>query len=150
MAKKTKKATSTKAETPAQPEPEAASPTPEPPTGRPDKEACRWAMFCHLAGLAWMLVWLVPVIGGVVGTLILWQIKKDDDPFIDRAGKWAFNFQLSMLIYLAVSALLCFACIGVVLVPTVIILNVAFTIIAAIRAADGKDYDYPLTIDFVK
>ena len=116
----------------------------------PGKDACQWAMFCHLAGLAWMITWLLPIIGGVVGTLIIWQVKKDDDPFIDKSGRQAFNFQLSMLIYFAVSALLCFVIIGFLLVPIVVVLNVIFTIMAAIRAGDGKYYKYPLSIGFIK
>ena len=114
------------------------------------KDARQWAMFCHLAGLAWMVAWLLPVIGGVVGTLIVWQVKKDDDPFIDENGRRAFNFQLSMLIYFAGSMLLCLLLIGFLLVPTVVVLNIVFTIIAAIRAGDGKDYRYPLSIEFIK
>ena len=111
------------------------------------KKARQWAMFCHIAGLAWMVWWLAPVIGGVIGTLIVWQVKKDDDPFIDQHGRRAFNFQLSMLIYCLV---LCITVIGVFLAPVVGILDIVFTIIAAIRASDGKDYQYPLTIPFIK
>ena len=104
-------------------------------------------MFCHLAGLAWMVWWIMPVIGGVIGTLIIWQVKKDDDAFLDEHGKRAFNFQLSMLIYWAG---LCVTVIGILLVPVVAILSVVFTIIAAIRASNGRDYKYPLSIKFVK
>ena len=111
------------------------------------KDARQWGMFCHLAGLAWMVVWLLPIIGGVVGTLIVWQVKKDDDPFIDRSGRRAFNFQLSMLIYCAG---LCVTVIGVFLLPVVAILDIVFTIIAALRASNGKDYRYPLSIEFIK
>lgn len=111
------------------------------------RDARQWAMFCHLAGLAWMIAWLLPIIGGVVGTLIVWQVKKDDDPFIDKSGKRAFNFQLSMLIY---SVGLTITIIGIFLLPVVAILDIVFTIIAALRAGDGKDYRYPLSIEFIK
>ena len=113
------------------------------------KDARQWAMFCHLAGLAWM-TWLLPVIGGVVAVLIIWHLKRDDDPFIDENGRRAINFQLSMLIYFAASGLLCFVIIGLLLVPVVIVLNIIFTIIAAIKAGDGKYYKYPLSIKFIK
>jgi len=82
-----------------------------------------------------------------VGTLIIWQVKKDDDPYIDEHGKRAFNFQLSMLIYAV--GLTC-TVIGVFLVPVVAVLDIVFVIIAAIRADNGKDYNYPLSIRFVK
>lgn len=111
------------------------------------RETRQWAMFCHLAGLAWMVCWMAPVVGGVIGTLIIWQIKKDDHPYLDAHGKRAFNFQLSMLIY---AAGLCVTVIGIFLLPVVAVLDVVFTLIAAIRANNGRDYSYPLSIEFVK
>lgn len=110
------------------------------------RDARKWAMFCHLAGLAWM-TWLLPLIGGVVAVLIIWQVKKDDHPFIDENGRRAINFQLSMLIYTVALAI---TVIGIFLLPLVAILDIVFTIVAAIRAGDGKYYKYPLTIEFIK
>lgn len=114
------------------------------------RDARTWGMWCHLAGLAWMLVWLVPIIGGVVGALVVWQIKRDEDAFIDEQGKEALNFQISMLLYWAVAMALCLTCIGFVLVPIVAVLDVIFAIIAAIKAGQGQSYRYPLSIRFIK
>jgi hypothetical protein len=107
-------------------------------------------MFCHLAGLAWLIWWIVPAIGGVVGALIIWQIKKDQHAFVDEQGKEAFNFQSSMLIYGLVAGLLCFACLGFVLLPAVMIVDIVFVIIAAIKANNGEHCRYPLSIRFIK
>jgi len=119
----------------------------------PRKEANRdarmWAMFCHLSGLA-LFIPVLPVIGNVIAPLIIWQIKKDDYPFVDEQGKEAVNFQLSILIYGIVAGLFCFACIGFVLVPAVIVFDVIFLLIAAVKANDGYHYHYPLTIRFIK
>lgn len=115
-----------------------------------NKDARMWAMFCHLAGLGWLLWWIVPIIGGVIGALIMWQIKKDTHPFVDEHGKEAFNFQTSMLIYWAIAVLLCFTCIGFFLLPLVMILDIVFAIIAAVKANNGHHYRYPLTIRFIK
>lgn len=112
--------------------------------------ARNWSMLCHLAGLGWLLWWIVPLIGGIVGPLIVWQIKKDEDAFIDQNGKEALNFQISMLMYFIISGLLCFACIGFVLVPAVAIADAVFAIIASIKAGSGQAYKYPLTIRFIK
>lgn len=111
-----------------------------------DKDACTWAMLCHIAGMAWFIV---PVIGGVIGPLIIWQTKKDQRPFVDQHGKEALNFQISMLIYWIVAGLLCLACVGCVLVPLVAIADIVFAIIAAVKAANGEMYRYPLTIRFI-
>jgi len=108
-----------------------------------------WAMFCHLVGLAAILP-IVPIFGGAIGALIIWQIKKDDFPFVNEQGKEALNFQISILIYAIVSGLLIFACVGAFLLPAVIIFDIVFLIIAAIKANNGFHYRYPLCIRFIK
>jgi hypothetical protein len=118
-------------------------------TTETDKDARTWAMFCHLAGLCF-LVPIVPVIGGIIGPLIVWQIKKEEFGFVDDQGKEAVNFQISILIYALVSGLLCFACVGFVLLPAVYIFDLVFMLIAAVKANDGERYRYPLTIRFIK
>jgi len=82
--------------------------------------------------------------------LIIWQIKKNEHPFMDEQGKEAVNFQISMLIYGIIAGLLCFACVGFVLVPAVVIVDVIFLLIAAVKANNGEHYRYPLTIRFIK
>jgi hypothetical protein len=113
---------------------------------KPSKDACTWAMLCHIFGLGWCII---PGIGGVIGSLIVWQIKKDQYPFVDVHGKEALNFQISMLIYGAISFLLIFVICGAFLLPLVIIADIVFTIIAAIKAGQGESYRYPLSIRFV-
>ena len=113
----------------------------------PSKDACTWAMLCHIVGLGWLIV---PAIGGIIGPLIVWQIKKDLSPFVDQNGKEALNFQISMLIYAIVAALLIMACVGSFLLPLVLIADIVFAIIAAVKSANGQTYRYPLTIRFIK
>jgi len=114
-----------------------------------NRDARMWAMFCHLAGLAAFLP-VAPVLGGVIAPLIIWQIKKDDFAFVDEQGKEAVNFQISIILYAIGAALLCFACIGIALLPAVCIFDVVFLLIAALKANDGVHYRYPLTIRFIK
>ena len=113
------------------------------------RDARMWAMFCHLAGLAAFLP-VTPVLGGIIAPLIIWQIKKDDFAFVNEQGKEAVNFQISIILYALGAALLCFACIGVFLLPAVCIFDVVFLLIAAVKANDGVHYRYPLTIRFIK
>jgi len=112
-----------------------------------NKEACMWAMFCHLAGLC---VFVVPFVGNIVGPLILWQIKKDEYPFVDEQGKGAVNFQISMTIYGLISAALSFVCVGFFLLAAVGVVDLVFLLIAAVKANNGQHYRYPLTIRFIK
>jgi len=122
------------------------------PLGREANPKARmWAMFCHLAGFAWILP-ITPAFGSVLGPLILWLIKKNDYAFVDDQGQEAVNFQITMFLYGAVAALLMFLCVGFVLLPAVVVLDVIFTVIAAIKANDGYHYryPYPLIIRFIK
>jgi uncharacterized protein len=114
-----------------------------------NRDARRWAMFCHLAGLIAFLP-VAPVLGGLIAPLIIWQIKKDDFQFVDEQGKEVVNFQISMLLYGVVAGLLCFICIGFVLLPAVCIVDVVFLLIAGVKANSGEHYRYPLAIRFIK
>jgi uncharacterized protein len=114
-----------------------------------NKDARMWAMFCHLAGLC-VLLPIAPVIGSIIGPLVIWLIKKEEFPFVDEQGKEALNFQISITIYAVVSALLCFACVGFVLLPAVYLFDLIFLIIASVKTNNGEHYRYPLTIRFVK
>ena len=149
-------------ETPQNPKPDAGrpqGPTDMPPIvdrfgplGREaDPKARMWAMLCHLAGLAWILP-ITPAFGSVLGPLIVWLIKKNDHPFVDEQGKEALNFQITMLIYGVVAAVLMLLCIGFLLLLAVAIVDVVFTVIAAIKANDGYHYryPYPLIIRYIK
>ena len=137
-------------ETPAEQETSAEQPETvqeSPGSKEVNKDARMWAMICHLAGLAGLVV---PVVGCIIGPLIVWQIKKEEFPFVDEQGKEAVNFQISMLIYGIVAGLLCFACVGFVLLPAVAIFDLIFLLIAAVKANNGEHYRYPLTIRFIK
>ena len=86
----------------------------------------------------------------VVGPLIVWLIKRDQDPFIDENGKEAVNFQLTMFIAMMVSVALVFIAIGIILLPAIALFNIIMTIINGIKAANGEMPRYPLTYRFLK
>jgi len=130
---------------PEQVQVEAAPPSPG--SKEINKDARMWAMFCHLAGLAGLVV---PIVGNIVAPLVIWQIKKDDFPFVGEQGKEAVNFQISMSMYGFVAALLCFVCIGIPLLVAVYVVDVVFLLIAAVKANNGLHYRYPLTIRIIK
>ena len=103
-------------------------------------------MFVHLS----TLLGLVIPFGNIALPLIVWQVKKAEMPGIVSHGKQATNFQISMTIYAAVSAMLMIIGIGIFLFAGLMILDVIFTVKAALAARDGKSYQYPLTIQFIK
>jgi len=113
----------------------------------PSAEARKWGMLCHLSALVGLLA---NGIGFLVGPLIVWALKKDTDPFVNVQGKEAVNFQITMLIAAAISALLMLVVIGFVLIGIVALLMIIFPIIGAVKANSGESYRYPLTIRFIK
>ncbi len=118
-----------------------------------NNNARMWAMFCHLAGLAGFIVPVV--LSGIIAPLIVWQVKKDEHPFIDEQGKEALNFQISIALYAVIGVGVCIiTCIGTILIPfvagAVYLVNLIFMIIAAIKANNGEHYRYPLCIRFIK
>lgn len=104
------------------------------------KDARMWGMLCHLLGL----------FTSFVGPLIIWLLKKEEDPFIDNQGKEALNFQITVVIASIVSGLLTFICIGVFLAIAVGIVDIIFCIMAAVKANGGEAYRYPVSIRFIK
>jgi uncharacterized Tic20 family protein len=105
-----------------------------------NKDARMWGMFAHLSAFTAVLT---AGIGAIVGPLIIWQIKKEQYPFVEDQGKESLNFQITMLIYSLVASLTLFLCIGTILLPAVAIVDIVFTIVAAIKANDGIRYRYP-------
>ena len=123
-------------------------------TGEIDKEERKWAMFCHLAGLAGLSP-ILPAVGCAVAPLVIWQLKADEFPFVAVQGRRAVNFQLSMLLYAAIGTIICFvSLIGVFLIPVVFcifgLVDLIFVLIAAVKANRGQHYRYPFTIRFFK
>jgi uncharacterized Tic20 family protein len=113
------------------------------------KDARMWAMFCHLGGLAGLIP-VTPIFGSIIAPLIIWQIKKEEFGFVDEHGKEAVNFQISILIYALAAGILCFLCVGFVLLAAVYTFDLVFILIAAVKSNNGEHYRYPLTIRFFK
>ncbi len=97
-------------------------------------------MLCHLLGLFTCFI----------GPLIIWLIKKDEDPFVDNQGKEALNFQITVAIAFIVSGLLALVCVGVFLGIAVGIADLVFCIVAAAKANSGQAYRYPVSIRFIR
>ncbi|MBP3959405.1 DUF4870 domain-containing protein [Gemmata sp. G18] len=110
-----------------------------------EKKAREWGMFLHLSLFAGHVIPL----GGIIVPIVIWQMKKDELPKIDRHGKNAVNWLISFALYFIISAVLCLVFIGFVLLPVVVVLGIVFPIIAAMKANEGRVWKYPLAIPFL-
>ena len=98
-----------------------------------------WATLVHVGGI------LFNFLPSVIGYVVL----KDRGPFIHAHTTSALNFQLTLLIAYAVGAVTSIAVIGIFILIAAGILNVVFSILAAVAANQGQLYTYPLSIKFV-
>ena len=99
-----------------------------------------WAVAAHL----------VPLLGvSFVGPLIIWLIKREDDPFVEHHSREALNFQISVLIYGIVLALLIWLIIPILLLLALAIFAFVAPIVGAVKAANGNTFRYPLTIRLI-
>jgi uncharacterized Tic20 family protein len=116
------------------------------PGGTPTKEERTWGMVAHLLGLSG---YIVPM-GNVLGPLVLWLARKDDSAFVADQARESLNFQITMLIAALISAALLCVFIGIFLLAGVVVIDLVFVIIAAMRANEGELYRYPWTLRLVR
>ena len=126
--------------------------------------------------------------GNYIFPIILWTSKKEQSEFVDHNGKQVLNFQLSILIYSLILAMIAIPIflytvlknisindiindrhiifenfdygnsIGILTVGVLALLIIAcikiaeffLVIYAAVKASNGEEYNYPMTIPFLK
>ena len=115
------------------------SPTPSP-------EARQWAMFCHFAAFAGLLI----PFGNLLGPLVVWQLKRESDPYVDAQGREALNFQLTLSLALMLCGLLAWLVIGFPLMALVSVVGLVLTVIGGIKANEGRPWRYPFCLRFLR
>jgi len=101
------------------------------------------AMLSHLSAF-------VAFVGipSLVGPLVVWLLNRDD-PYVEAQAKDALNFNISFFLYGLVAAISIIVLVGIVALPAVLITWFVLVIVASVKAANGENYRYPLTIEFV-
>jgi uncharacterized Tic20 family protein len=115
-------------------------------TEMPNREERMWAMLCHLVCFA---QFMIPM-GGIIGPLTVWLIKREEFPLVDDQGKEALNFQISVFIYAMIFAILILVIIGIPLLIFLGIFEIVMIIVAAVKANEGVPYRYPLNLRLIK
>ncbi len=101
------------------------------------------AMLSHLSAF-------VAFVGipSLVGPLVVWLLNRDD-PYVEAQAKDALNFNISFLLYGVVAAISIIVLIGIIALPAVVVTWFVLVIVASVKAANGENYRYPFTIQFV-
>ena len=115
------------------------------PSGTPSKEQRNWAMFAHLSAL---LVYPT-LIGGIVGPLVIWLMRRDDMPFAADQAKETLNFQITVYLAGLVCGILMLLVIGFFLAVILVIAHIVLTLVAAVKASEGVAYRYPFNLRLI-
>lgn len=107
----------------------------------------KYLVLCHGAAL---LGFFLPGVGFILGPLIIWIWKKDSIENVDEHGKAALNFQISCVVYWLVGWALTSVGIGFFILTSLGFVWFICVIFAALRAVDGRLFQYPLLINFIK
>ena len=101
------------------------------------------AMLSHLSAF-------VAFVGipSLVGPLVVWLLNRDD-PYVEAHAKDALNFNISFFLYGLAAAISIILLVGIIALPAVLVTWFVLVIVASVKAANGEDYRYPFTIQFV-
>jgi len=119
-------------------------PVPAPAPG--GKEERQWIVALHASAL---IGFIIPV-GNIIAPLVIWLLKKPEFPTLDPIGRAVLNFQISWTIWMIVSIVI--AAVGSCLIVPIFlpiglwIAWLVFVILGSVKASNGEDYKYPLTI----
>jgi len=111
-----------------------------------NNEEQNFSMFCHLSALAG---YIIPF-GHIIGPLIIWSMKKDIYPEVNRQGKDALNFQISITLWFIVAAVMVLLVIGLFALIALWVLHLVMIVVASVKSNNGERFKYPLSIDFIK
>jgi uncharacterized Tic20 family protein len=118
-------------------------PPPPPPYGPPQQlspaDEKLWSTLVHVGGI--LFSW----IPALVGYLVL----KDRGPFVRAHTATALNFQITIFIAYVVGGILSIVVIGLFIIIAAWVVDIVFSIIAAVKANQGEFYTYPVAIKFV-
>ncbi|AXT50361.1 DUF4870 domain-containing protein [Aquimarina sp. BL5] len=94
---------------------------------------------------------LVTGFGGFIVPLILWLTQREQVLAMDNHGKSIMNFQISMFIYavVCIPLILLFG-LGILGLIVIGVLCLVFPIINAIKASNGEEPSYPLSMEIIK
>ncbi len=121
--------------------------TPPPPPANPVRAARSpedvrmWTLIAHASAIPSAFFALA-----FVGPLIVWLIRKDIDPISGAHAKEALHFNISVMIYAAISFVLAFVLIGIPMLIALGIFWLVNVIRASVAVSDGRTFRYPLTM----
>ena len=91
-----------------------------------------------------MLAYLVGIVTGFAGPLILWLLKKDQSKFVAYHALQALLLHAAVVVGYLLSFVLFFLIIGMFTLPIFVLLGLVFSILAGLAANRGEWYEIPV------
>jgi uncharacterized Tic20 family protein len=113
----------------------------------PTQDERTWGMIAHLSAFA---LFVFPLGGNIIAPLIVWLARRDTSSYVNTEAKEALNFNISVSLGWIVCGVLTFVLIGIPLGVILFLGWLVMTIIAAIRAAEGAGYRYPVALRLIR
>ena len=113
----------------------------------PTENERTWGMLAHLSALVGLVF---PLVGNILGPLLVWLTKRDQSAFVAAHAKEALKFNITVTLAGVVCGFLALIFIGFLLGTALFIAWLVMTLVAAIRASEGVPYHYPLSLRLVK
>ena len=109
---------------------------------------------CHLSSFS---SFFVPF-GNILGPFVVWLLRKNHMPAVDKHGKAALNFNISIAVYGLIAAAISFPFMFILIGIPILVASVAglfiwwliATVLAAVKAGNGEFWEYPLSIRFLR
>ncbi|MHB1768698.1 MAG: DUF4870 domain-containing protein [Phycisphaerae bacterium] len=96
----------------------------------------------------------LPHVGALLGLgliiLPVIMLFAASDEFVRANAREALNFHITIIIYILISFVLCLVFIGFVLLIALAIFAFVTSILATVKASEGKLYRYPMTIRMIR
>ena len=120
-------------------------------------ESKTWGLGAHLAAFSSLVVPL----GVILGPLLVWLVKRKEDPYVERHAREALNFGITFLLF-ELAVILVALLLGILVVDwlgfvvgglgllAALITWLVLVIMGAVVASRGEEYDYAISIRFVK
>jgi len=112
----------------------------------PTENERTWGMLAHLSALAGLVI---PLIGNVLGPLLVSIARSDQSAFVAAHAKEALNFNISVTLAALLCTLLMLVFVGFLLGSALFIAWLVMTLIAATKASEGAAYRYPFSLRLV-
>nr|WP_232430528.1 DUF4870 domain-containing protein [Salinispora pacifica] len=118
-----------------------------PPGGYGNSEDRMWVLGAHLGGAVGALISVGLL--GFVAPLIAYLARGNQSPAVRAHAQAALNFQITWSL-IAFVLLFVGGCLLFLPNITVVVMQVVFGIIAALRANEGRQYRYPMSAKLIK